>query len=92
MTEEKEIKIERFAVDSSNVKSIGYDQENQILEIEFTNASIYRYFNVSEEIHRALIVAPSKGAFIAKHIKKVFECKTQVGSAGFFNNLKGNEP
>ena len=36
----------RDPVISSNIASIGYDAGNETLEVEFTNGSIYQYFNV----------------------------------------------
>ena len=36
----------RDLVASSNIASIGYDPDSETLEIEFTNGSIYQYFNI----------------------------------------------
>ena len=33
-------------VRSSALRSVGYDQEQRVLEIEFTNGAVYRYFDV----------------------------------------------
>jgi hypothetical protein len=37
--------IIRTPVESSNIASVGYDKENQILEIEFHHGAVYQYFN-----------------------------------------------
>ena len=51
----------RDPVSSSNIASIGYDPGSETLEIEFTNGSIYQYFNVPAGLHEQLMAAPSKG-------------------------------
>ncbi|MCK1246269.1 KTSC domain-containing protein [Streptococcus uberis] len=46
--------MNRKFVSSSNVRSIGW--ENNTLEVEFNNGSIYRYDNVSESQYQSLLV------------------------------------
>jgi hypothetical protein len=38
--------MNREAVTSSNIASIGYDEDSQTLEIEFLNGGLYQYFDV----------------------------------------------
>ena len=59
----------REAVESEVLRSVGYDPSNRILEIEFTNDSIYRYFDVPPELHFDLMRATSHGAFFADRIR-----------------------
>jgi hypothetical protein len=40
--------MERFVVNSSNINSVGF--ENGILEVEFVSGSVYRYFDVPQEV------------------------------------------
>ncbi|MFC1696873.1 KTSC domain-containing protein [Nanoarchaeota archaeon] len=61
--------MERTNVNSSNIKSIGYDEQNGILEIEFLSGGIYQYSKVSKETYNALMNASSKGKFFATFIK-----------------------
>jgi hypothetical protein len=61
--------MERVRVSSSNLKAVGYDAEEQILEVEFLNGSIYQYFNVPEYKFEGLLHAPSKGGYLNDHIK-----------------------
>lgn len=35
--------MEREPVVSSNIASIGYDENNNILEVEFNNGNVYEY-------------------------------------------------
>ncbi len=51
--------MDRKRVNSSQIRSIGYDASRQSLEIEFSNGSILEYARVSPEVHRRLMAAPS---------------------------------
>lgn len=62
--------MERQHVRSSNLKSVGYDPIDSILEVEFHSGGIYHYFRVPLEIYNALINAPSKGKFLDRNVIK----------------------
>lgn len=62
----------RDPVTSSNIASIGYDAGNETLEVEFTNGSIYQYFNVPSGMFEQLTQAPSKGQFLNHYIKNAY--------------------
>lgn len=64
--------MERINVNSSNIASIGYDPNTEILEIEFLNGAIYHYFDVPEHIHEELMQASSHGGYLARNIKGVY--------------------
>jgi hypothetical protein len=64
--------MKRTPVDSSAIASVGYDESRQILELEYIDGDVYRYFDVSAAIHRALLTAPSIGQFVNAEIKSVF--------------------
>lgn len=49
----------RYPVSSSRMRSVGW--ENNVLEIEFNDGSVYQYFNVSSAEYFAFINAPSLG-------------------------------
>ena len=40
--------MERQYVSSSNIASIGYDPDNQVLEIEFLSGAVYQYYDVPQ--------------------------------------------
>ena len=67
--------MERKNVISSNLKSIGYDEESKVLEIEFKSGGTYQYYSVPPQIFTNLSSAPSKGKFFHSHIKDVFSFK-----------------
>jgi KTSC domain len=62
--------MERQSVESSNLASVGYDAENEILEIEFNHGGVYQYFDVPENIYESLMNADSLGQYFDRNIKK----------------------
>lgn len=64
--------MERKPVSSSNIASIGYDENTSTLEIEFLNNSIYQYFDVPQHIYNDLMQADSQGQYLAQNIKGVY--------------------
>ncbi|MFK5982245.1 MAG: KTSC domain-containing protein [Flavobacteriaceae bacterium] len=64
--------MERQAVSSSNIASIGYDVESQTLEIEFLNNSFYQYFDVPEHHFTGIMQADSHGRYLSQNIKGVY--------------------
>lgn len=64
--------MERKQVDSSNIASIGYDEDSSTLEIEFHSGAVYQYFDVPLVVYYGLWEAISKGEYLAQHIKGQF--------------------
>lgn len=64
--------IKRIPVASSNIYSIGYDKEAQILEIEFHHGAIYQYVDVPEKVYEELMSSPSQGAYFMNEIKEKY--------------------
>lgn len=62
--------MERKPVVSSNIASIGYDENNNILEIEFNNGNVYEYYDVPLHEYEGLMSADSKGTYLNANIKK----------------------
>lgn len=71
--------MERQSVSSSDVLSVGYEEENQILEVEFVKGGIYQYHGVSIDIYEGLMNAGSKGTYLHQNIKKSGYSYTKVG-------------
>lgn len=61
--------MQREAVESSSLKSVGYAPESQILEVEFHHGAVYRYLGVAPSVHQALLQAESKGAFLNREVR-----------------------
>ncbi len=53
----RERAVERTPVHSSALRSVGNDQEQRVLEIEFTSGAVYQYFDVPPEVYRGLMAA-----------------------------------
>lgn len=54
---------------SSEIKSIGYDNESKVLELEFKSGAVYQYANVAENIYKELISADSIGGYFNRYIR-----------------------
>ncbi|HMJ13047.1 MAG TPA: KTSC domain-containing protein [Polyangiaceae bacterium] len=67
--------MKRARVRSSSVASVGYDDAEFVLEIEFHNGKVYRYRDVPAAAHRLLLQAPSVGEFVNTVIKPRFEAE-----------------
>ncbi len=61
--------IQRIGVSSSALRSVGYDQEQRVLEIEFTSGEVYQYFDVPPEVYRGLMAAESHGRYFHQHMR-----------------------
>ena len=59
--------MDRHAVTSSNVASVGY--ENGTLEVEFKNGAVYDYSDVAPEEYQALLGSESVGKFVASRVR-----------------------
>lgn len=64
--------MERYSVASSNIYSVGYDERNETLEVEFLSGSIYQYYNVPPNMYAELMRAGSKGQFLNTYIKNAY--------------------
>lgn len=64
--------MEREQVSSSNIASIGYDNDTETLEIEFIGGSLYEYRNVPLVIYENLMSAASYGSFFNREISKTY--------------------
>ncbi|MET3508569.1 KTSC domain-containing protein [Halalkalibacter oceani] len=58
-------------VSSSNLNSVGYDENTQTLRIDFHNGT-YDYYNVPRSVYDGLLNASSKGQFHHNYIKNDF--------------------
>ena len=66
--------MKRPYVMSTDIKSIGYEESDRILEIEFLDSSVYQYQNVPKIAHLALMTAQAKGLHFHTNIKDVYPC------------------
>jgi hypothetical protein len=64
--------MRRQRLNSTSVRSVGYDEFSQDLEVEFSSGKIYRYHDVPYGMYASLMRASSKGRFLNWRIKSVF--------------------
>jgi len=61
--------MEREYVQSSNIRSVGYDTNTSTLEVEFNSGAIWQYYDVLESTYYEMKSASSLGKFFNAHIK-----------------------
>lgn len=62
-------------VESSSIKSVGYDEDKQELHVRFKTGKTYAYAGVTPRQHQALLNAPSVGGHFSAHIRNAFSAK-----------------
>lgn len=62
--------IELIPVSSSNISAIGYDESQNILQIEFNNGRLYEYYAVPPYVFNEFLGASSKGTYANQNIYK----------------------
>jgi hypothetical protein len=71
--------MDRKKVSSGSIRSIGFDERNRLLEIEFSDGKIVQYTGVSAEIHRRLVNAPSIVSYFRDNVEESFTAKRIKG-------------
>jgi hypothetical protein len=61
--------MNRESVDSSNLRAVGYDPDEKVLEVEFQGGDVYTYRGVEPDLYDDLMRADSKGAFFQERIR-----------------------
>jgi len=61
--------MERKKVNSTLIRSAGYDPAGQVLEVELNDGSVWQYSKVPSEVHRRFMAAPSMVSFYRDSIE-----------------------
>jgi hypothetical protein len=64
--------MQRRAVESTTMRSVGYDGTSQVLEVEFQTGTVYQYLDVPAAVHDELLEAESKGEYFNREIRDAF--------------------
>lgn len=64
--------MDRKRINSAKIRSAGYDERAQVLEIEFTDGQVMHYLRVSHETYRRLMAAPNAAAFFEDNIAEEY--------------------
>ena len=67
-----------MAVESTTLATVGYDEVQKALQLEFRSGAIYRYSGVPAGVHKELLNAASKGSYFNKVIRGRFPYLLQV--------------
>ena len=66
--------MHRTPVSSVDISQVGYHQDSEILEIQFSKGGIYQFFNVPSNVYDNLMTAPSKDDYYHSCIGSRFPC------------------
>lgn len=69
--------MQRTPVSSSNIRSVGYDASQAILEVEFTSGDVYHYYGVPTYLYEQFMSSSSKGSFLSDHIRSSYRYQKQ---------------
>jgi len=64
--------MERKRVNSSKIRSVGYDEKSQTLEVELASGQVYQYVKVYPEVYRRFMAAPNPTAFYDDRIAEEY--------------------
>jgi hypothetical protein len=67
--------VERKRVNSSKLRSVGYDEHSRILEVELSNGQVYQYTGVYPEVYRRFMAAPNPSAFFDDKIAEEYSAR-----------------
>jgi lysyl-tRNA synthetase class 2 len=65
--------MRREAVESTTMKSVGYESKSKVLEIEFGSGVVYQYLEVPKKVYEGLRRAESKGQYFNGEIRDEYE-------------------
>lgn len=67
--------MKRYEVNSSEFRSIGYEESTSTLETEYRSGDVYRYFDVPARLVLDMLESDSIGRFFNAHIRPSFSYK-----------------
>ena len=73
--------MERKIVESSNILSIGYDEDNRILEVEFPGG-VYKYSEIPKQVYEEFMAAPSYGRYFYQNIRDKYNTEKVLRNYG----------
>jgi hypothetical protein len=72
------ILLERHAVKSVILRSVGYDDSTKILEIEFHSGLVYQYLGVPLKVYTDLMRSGEVGKFFSEKVRTQFRTKQVI--------------
>jgi hypothetical protein len=59
-------------IESKMFTAGAYDASSRVLYLRFRSGDVYRYFDISHELHQQFLGADSRGRFFLDHIRDHF--------------------
>jgi hypothetical protein len=66
--------MRRRLVNSSSLRSVGYDSRSRTLEIEFHHTGVYQYYDVPKAVLEEMLAQNSLGAYFNTRIRDIYRC------------------
>ena len=73
------ILLERLSVKSRILRSVGYDENTKILEIEFSSGFVYQYSGVPPKVYADLMHSAEIGKYYSEKVRPKFQTKQVAG-------------
>ena len=73
------ILVERLSVKSRILRSVGYDENTKILEIEFSSGFVYQYSGVPPKVYADLMHSAEIGKYYSEKVRPRFQTKQVAG-------------
>ncbi|MGH8599832.1 MAG: KTSC domain-containing protein [Burkholderiales bacterium] len=67
--------MERKRLSAGRIRAVGYDSRARVLELEFSDGSVYQYTGVSDEVHRRLVSASAAASYFRDNIEEEYPTK-----------------
>jgi hypothetical protein len=67
--------MQRKRVNSSRLRSVGYDEKAQLLEVEMSNGQVFQYSKVYPEVYRQFMAAPNPTTFFDDKIAEEYTAR-----------------
>jgi hypothetical protein len=67
--------VERKRVNSSKLRSVGYEEQTRTLEVEMSNGQVFQYVGVYPEVYRRFMAAPNPTSFFDDKIAEEYTAK-----------------
>ncbi len=62
-------------LNAGRIRAVGYDSRARVLELEFSDGSIYQYTGVGDEVHRRLVSSSAAASYFRDNIEEEYPAK-----------------
>jgi len=67
--------VQRKRVNSSKLRSVGYEEQTRTLEVEMSNGQVFQYVGVYPEVYRRFMAAPNPTSFFDDKIAEEYTAR-----------------